>query len=193
MKKISLLFCLFFFAGLSEAKSKYNTVVKIYVNDNFKCSGVVISDSYVATAEHCVDKFIPETYFISDENNTVFVPSRVYQKNEKVDVALLSGDFSDFKVSKTDLKDERLYSTKTFLSCGYPFGSKKMKCNRFTKVGIYKFNIKVKGRIVFPGNSGGPVYDVKTGMLLGVVSAMDSDGCMQFAPIAQFIKSKATL
>lgn len=141
----------------------------------FFCTGFVVDKHYIATAAHCVNDQVGRTITIKgvmDEN--IGVAGRVAGFNDRMDYALITGDFSKFNqlvVDSTGINTD----PKTLVACGYPMGQKKPVCSSFAVVGMNYFQMKGVGGALFPGMSGGPVIDPRTGMVVGINSAVAED------------------
>jgi S1-C subfamily serine protease len=76
------------------------------------------------------------------------------------------------------------------MSCGFPYGQKRLYCSTIKPKAKEFFNLIADGDI-FPGMSGGPVIDILTGEVVGVNSKVYEDGTIHVASLiglpAQFM------
>lgn len=171
-----------------ETPPKYSPIVRLLNNGSYSCTAFVISPTLALTAAHCVDlgmMGIPlffDTVEIANSAGHTVTHAYVIGANTKEDYALLRGDFSAFNTVKVDLVGARTFKAKRLLSCGYPWGSEELKCSELELVGTKYFQLKAKGELIFPGHSGGPVFDLDTGVVIALNSAVDQDGVL-LAPL----------
>lgn len=154
----------------------------------FFCSGVVISDSLILTAAHCVVRENPlSMLFGPDIVRRVEIrsingqPLGIYADlaaaNPRQDVALLSGSFSEFDHMNVEVKpqaiEDSFLHSKHLKACGYPAGGK-LVCSTITSVRHMNFGFGANG-FLYPGMSGGPVIDEETGNVIGLNTAVDGE------------------
>lgn len=173
------------YAEVNRKQAKYSTIVRLYLSDGGMCSGVVISDDYVLTASHCavskwgiMDAKEVEVYSEDREDTHILGHFVAVQRNK--DVALLKGNFKNFVVSKPNFED--IVSVKDFIltSCGFPSDGK-LNCVLASYDGPSMWQYKAKSASIFPGMSGGPVFNLD-GEVVAVNSALASD-CVIFSPL----------
>jgi S1-C subfamily serine protease len=167
----------------NDALVKHNNfpVVRIHDEDgNFLCSGTIISRDYVLTAAHCViegNKLSSQAYTIkvlSDDKSTIIksIKSKAVAANANADYALIKGDYIGLSTIPIAVGvSESLERSDSVLTCGFPYGAERNICYGTSDFSVYFFRLASKG-ILYPGMSGGPVYDVKTNRLVGVNSAV---------------------
>jgi len=149
-----------------------NSIVRLYVGNQFICTGTVIADNYVLTAAHCVTEDI-RINVVSDDglfNIQGWVAVEIHHK----DVALIYADVSMFK--SMNVSWDSFNKDSVFTTCGYPGGQNKLYCNEF----IFDRNryFKYLGRcLLHRGMSGGPVFDENKN-IVGVNSAVSFSGCL---------------
>lgn len=161
---------------------KKPAVFKIGMGNNPHCTAFVISDTLAVTAEHCVQA--PVLFFtvplkkvnaLDDNNNIIKSDLNVrHTSDERIDIALLEGDFSDHERLSHDPNHINLESDDEYLSCGYPYGTKELVCSKIRPYENYMHMYKAKGYIVY-GFSGGPVINITKGVVVGVNSAISED------------------
>jgi hypothetical protein len=151
-------------AGIALERS----IVRLYLGDQFYCTGVVIGDNYVLTASHCLvdehgvmrDKLMG----VMNDDGTVTVLAKPVGANTRLDWGLLKGDFH--KIPGAHLVSRDLVIEPKLAACGYPMGSHVLYCaNVYPQVNDL-FIIKCGG-LILPGMSGGPVFD-KAGEVVGL-------------------------
>lgn len=136
------------------------SIVRLSVNGEFFCSGVVIGRNYLLTASHClVDEngvLKNEVVTVEGDNGRVVTIGRPVGVNLRMDWGLIHGDFTSIPgahVMSTDLTNET-----EFRACGFPQGNHQVYCAKLEANGNDLFLLKTKG-LVWPGMSGGPVFD----------------------------------
>jgi S1-C subfamily serine protease len=167
------------------ANPKYESVVHLTIKGNFICTGIVFDEQYVVTAAHCLDDEFGETskekYKILDpKHNGKFVVGKVAGVNRRMDYGIIKGDFKNFKKSPLNVYTNEFMGG-AYIACGYPFGQKKLSCMPIFPQYNYVFQIAALG-ILYPGMSGGPVYNTVTGNVIGVNSAA-ADGFVIVSPL----------
>lgn len=168
-------------------------------NGRFFCSGVVISPHMLATAAHCVSQDTPFGTLVdpdmvievrSDDMRKSRVAAHIKSLNSRMDVALLVGDFADF--AKRDIIDDpaqidaiMMDPASKLVTCGYPLGGP-LTCSRVTEVRHGFYTMYYAQGWMYPGMSGGPVIDLRTGAVLAVNRGIVDTGEIIFNPLADF-------
>ncbi len=155
------------------------------------CSAFVVSKKYAMTAAHCVE-FNGNPFGDRDLIFDNKIPVVVHWFDSRLDIALLTGDFSKYK--KLKLKQYHLIidmKTNLGYACGYPAASEPFRCTTIKDIRNYNFGFSGYGHMI-PGMSGGPVVDAFTGEVIGINSAVDDDKYI-FADILPFLTKGLTL
>jgi hypothetical protein len=157
-------------------------------NNGGKCTAFVINDKQAITAAHCVedepeslfDFWSPEDKF--DVYNSKGVKTTIVAKVEKkfddVDIAILKGDFKDFKKLPVE-KGFHLFLKEPILACGYAGGFKELECTTGYYAGAVYFDGLMTNYLA-KGMSGGPVIN-QYGRVIGVNNSKREDGFSAFA------------
>lgn len=165
----------------------------------FFCSGFVVDASYAVTAAHCLSDdlgfLMKGSIQIRDSDGSALTLAKAAGLNHRLDYGVIVGDFSNFNHLEMDASTSFFHPTETkkfsffseekevksFKACGYPQGQRDVYCSEFSPKQSYFFQVAGLGQ-VFPGMSGGPVMDAKTGEAVGVISAM-SEGAAIITPV----------
>jgi S1-C subfamily serine protease len=136
-------------------------VVRLSVNGVFFCSGVVIGGNYILTASHCIvdaetGVMKDEVVTVEGDNGRVTVVAKPVGINLRMDWGLLHGNFTSIPAAR--LISTELTHEKNLKACGFPQGNHKVYCADLKQDGNDLFLLKTKG-LVWPGMSGGPVFD----------------------------------
>ena len=147
----------------------------------FFCSGVIISDTQLLTAAHCVLRaglfgydVVKKVEVRAANGRPLGIYADFINANPRQDVALLSGSFYMFdrkEVEIAPIELEKSYmQSKHLKACGYPEGGA-LVCTDVKKVTHMNFGFSADG-FLYPGMSGGPVIDEDTGKVIGVNTAV---------------------
>jgi len=152
-----------------SAKYDYKrAIVRLFINGEFTCSGVVIGSNYVLTASHCLvdENYRMKKVYVTVENDDGSVHSvgRPVGVDTRMDWGLIQGDFS--AIPGAHVIYDHFELEPQVLGCGYPHGTKAVVCQNLIPVVNDAFYVKCIG-IVFPGMSGGPVFDA-AGNVIGL-------------------------
>lgn len=158
--------------------AKYSAEIRIFRKFTM-CSAVVISDIYALSAAHCATNtfgfMVDEPILVLSKNNLYSGVKAKFIAIEKYrDVALLKGDFKEFNTRVPNFNYSIGDSYSLYTACGFP-GNSDFHCAtlKFVKNNFSKY--EMSGEPIFQGMSGGPVYDVLNGYIIGVNSAISKD------------------
>lgn len=153
-----------------------SNVVEI-IGDNATGTGFIISEKFVVTNYHVVE--LDSTVSIREDNGNVS-EAKVYNKNEDLDIAVLSGSFE--KRDHIQFVDPTYFKegTTDLYAIGYPGSTFRQEGTGSLTItsGIYSsflnyadegFQLVQTDAAVNPGNSGGPLVN-KCGQVFGMVT-----------------------
>lgn len=169
-------------AVLPPVAGKASAMVRILTEEGkFFCSGSVISDGLVLTAGHCISgrPVIIQSIVVNPGDKNVVVDGVPLMANGRADYGLITGNFVDFAHLniQTDPTSDILYFPSEYVMCGNPWGSSPVCYPTQRKIKKYFDCIITEGQL-YPGMSGGPVIDLKTGLVVAVNSAVGADGVL---------------
>ena len=164
------------------------SIVRLYVGEQFYCSGVVIGNNYLLTASHClVDEngvMKNEEITVVNDDGTVRVKAKPAGVNRRMDWGLIEGDFSN--IPGAMVAETNWQPLSRVVACGYPQGARALMCQilvpRMNDGFLIKCNV---GAMIFPGMSGGPVFDAN-GIVVGLnvlVYPAEYGGGVAYSPI----------
>ena len=156
----------------SNTPKIYGPIVRLETKDHhFFCSGFVADDHYVVTAAHCLGG--SKSMLING-----ITPAKRVGGSGREDFGLVIGDFRAYQNAKIDFTSAMSLelSNRIVNACGYPEGIHKVVCTPARILGPSFFYHVAIGEL-YPGMSGGPVYDMRTNTVIGInsqVSPMDA-------------------
>lgn len=166
--------------------TKYKGIIKIIGKDG-SCTAFVIDGMYALTAAHCLvkdGKMLKESFKVLD---SVSKDTKILAQAAAVDInsdlGVVRGDFKDF--SALDINPygfELMDPESVFISCGFPRLSKYVLCTLAIPQANYYDRIRAVG-ILFPGQSGGPVINLRTNKVVAINSAI-GDGYTVLIPLS---------
>jgi S1-C subfamily serine protease len=157
------------------------SVVRLFVNGQFTCTGVVIGNNYILTASHCMvddnGEMKRALFMVSNDSGTVETMAMPVGVNTRMDWGLLRGNFSG--IPGAIVVEVGFSPPTSVVACGYPQGSATLQCQITHPIINDAFLVKCRGGLIFPGQSGGPVFD-GAGQVIGlnilVYPAQDGGG-----------------
>lgn len=156
---------------------KYRGVIRI-VSNSRACSATVVNKMYAITAKHCVVNMLDlidkdERFFIYDDIGQIGIGmAHAVAVSGNEDVALLIGDFSEFRPIPVDIFGlDAINTNDVLVVCGFPYSQSIIHCTYNYGAGHNTFQIMATGSVILPGMSGGIVLLQRTGKLVAVVSA----------------------
>lgn len=169
-----------------QPKLLKEAIVRLHnAQGHFVCSGTVVNDRTVVTAAHCIGGlmtgfFPPRLEFNvrAEDGKDTGLLGLVAGFHQMSDQAILIGDFSEFQTRPmvTEPREVIRLLTNTearLIACGYPYGGK-LYCSRIKNIRQFLFRFSADGYL-FPGMSGGPVIDERTGSVIATNFAVTSD------------------
>lgn len=153
------------------------------------CSGVVVGKNLVLTAGHCVPEDsscqdLSIVFGFEGESGKTQDPTAVRCKkivarnndllSSGLDYALLLLE-RDVLMPSVKVGKETLASDESIYSFGYPLGAYKKKARGKIREILRETNVYISNLDVFEGNSGSPVFSMKTHQLVGILSSGESD------------------
>lgn len=178
----------------TSTQGKIDPIIRLHAKndmDSFFCTGFVIDDNYALTAGHCVNSIalIRSTlsttpiYIYKRDGSYSGITAFAAGMDDRRDLGIIRGDFSQFRKVKIDtslLPARHIF--RTIKACGFPSGQKELVCSPVEPMGVYYFQY-AGSCVLYPGMSGGPVFDVSTGWrVIGINSAMLGELCI-FSPL----------
>jgi hypothetical protein len=119
-----------------------------------------------------------------DNGNPSFVWALPLAANGRADVGVITGDFRSFTQSAIETNAAKVYDafTDKVTACGFAWGGSLSRF-KMSKLGKYFFYYTATDGSLYPGMSGGPVFN-KDGKVVGVNSAV-SENANVLAPIVE--------
>lgn len=144
------------------------SVVRLVRDGKTFCSGVVIDDSTILTAGHCLSLETPFGAYLMNpnpieirgpDNRPLAILARAAGLHPLLDRGILKGDFSSLPKSRyiSDVEENVSHRVRgaKFIACGYPLGGE-LYCSNMVYLRDSGFLMEVLG-VLIPGMSGGPV------------------------------------
>lgn len=170
----------------SQIYKAERSLVKLYRDGQFYCTGVVIGANYLLTAAHClVDEngvMTKQPVLVVNDDGSVKSVGRAVGVSVRVDHALIMGDFS--KIPGAKVISDHMNIPPVVVACGYPLGAPIVDCSILVPRINDAFLIKCSGGPLMPGQSGGPVFD-KDSNVVGLnvqVYGVDQGGGVGYTP-----------
>lgn len=167
---------------VADSAESYGPIVRLHFasTGRFFCSGTVISATKVLTAGHC---FAAAAGFMGIARDKISVRSangaviddaaEPLSAEQRSDQGLVIGNFAKAEqaIMITDSsRNIELWGNSKLISCGFPFGGK-LFCIPMKNQKQFNFGWSANS-FLYPGMSGGPVFDSFTGAIVGINSAV---------------------
>ncbi|MEO0271663.1 MAG: serine protease [candidate division WOR-3 bacterium] len=145
------------FVLVQPSRPHFDYLFKIRSNSG-GCSAVVISKDYALTAAHCVDSLGQEVTVML-EDDLIVGKAKVVAIHPQRDVAILSGDFDEFKSVEVDFNGDYQFNltNEKVVTCGFPALRNKKYCSLLMYKQNFYFKLGFVGGNIYKGMSGGPV------------------------------------
>jgi hypothetical protein len=171
---------------------------------NFFCSGTMISDKLIVTAAHCLIReeasplpFLPPMTVVVKQVEVVLqsglrLTAETTGISPMLDQALLRGDFVGLAHAHLETDTATVVNTltkKNVISCGFPMGGA-LYCLPLKQGKQYEFFFAFEG-FLYPGMSGGPVYDVETGSVVATNFLVTDDIIAVAGTQEEFVSTNA--
>ena len=163
------------------AGAKPGPIVRLHFasTGRFFCSGTIISNTRLLTAGHCVAAaagfmgIAKDSIEVRSANGVVIdVAAQPLAADDRTDQGMVSGNFTS-AIKATVVSDSKrnidLWNEASLVNCGYPFGGA-LFCTPVKNPKYFSFSWKAKSYL-YPGMSGGPVFDKLSGLIVGINSA----------------------
>lgn len=145
------------------------------MNGKYHCTAFVIDGRYALTAGHCV---IGKGYRLSRDPIRIFngmdqdtgIIAQAVGLNRRADMGLVRGNFENFKRAKISF-NFGFWNKDPIVACGFAYGEKALTCNQFIYKRTYYFEVEGMSAL-YPGMSGGPVINWRTGEVIGINSSV---------------------
>lgn len=165
----------------AQTSKKLQAIVRLHspTDGHFFCSGVVVGAKTIITAAHCVTEYAAgerAAEVRSEDGQGTNNFAYLVNASGQADYAILKGDFSNFEVAPMDFKPADIVAgmKEKVVACGYPY-SGKLFCVEVLSLHQNRFSFSGAG-VLYPGMSGGPVFNMSTGHVIAVNSAvMDTE------------------
>lgn len=166
--------------GIYNKITGSNPLIRIHdEDDEFVCSGIIISSKYLLTAAHCIsddDGNLSDATFkihvLMGDGSVVIFDGKAASLNHRSDNGVIIGEFTNLSTLRLALGNlNSLQRSQNVAACGFPYGSEEDICYILGPVSQqYYFQMVSKGYL-YPGMSGGPVWDMENRAVIGVNSA----------------------
>jgi len=131
------------------------------------------------TAAHCLQNnwgnLKHDLIKVSDYDNVYVTDAVPVAIDRDLDVGFIKGNFQDFQTVPVDFTGQHFKDGMLMVSCGFPSGQWQPLCVQLKHVGNHYFQYATTGGPIYHGCSGGPVFEVTSGYIVGVNSAVDED------------------
>jgi S1-C subfamily serine protease len=173
---------------VTPPKGKPLGIVRLHevVSGHFVCTGFVIGKTTLFTAAHCIPLEMTLEVRAADGKRTGIIAIAV-GGNPRADLAIMRGRLKSFTPLLYTSDPKAILnniegSSRKITACGYPYGGS-LLCVPVTNRRMYAFHIAGDGYL-YPGMSGGPVFDEETKTVIALNSAVNETSIL-IAPLVE--------
>lgn len=156
--------------------NKYKPAIAQLSSGPLKCTTFHVGEGVFLTSRHCIKEFELNDYVITELGGSQFAAEIVYIDPEEDVAVIRSPHIPDVKLKILDLNQGGVHSGQEIMSMGFPayaFGDFVFEVGYVQNIKTFdQYTYIISKNISYPGESGGPVVDVKSGYVIGITTAM---------------------